>query len=157
MSESSTTSVRSPAYGVADSKPLQQAEYGRLLNMLLEAERAGAKLVAAYVKELPPKSCDVATLSAVQRDEARNCAVLIHLLLDADIAPSRAVGEFYGKGLAIHGWRERLEFLNRGQAWVAKRIAAALPRISQLGARAVLQSMYESHLANIARCDQLLT
>ena len=159
MSEFPTSaSVRaSPAYHSADSDPMQQPEYGRLLNMLLEAERAGAKLLAAYVNELPPKSSDVAILSAVQRDEARNCAVLIHLLLDAGIAPSMAVGEFYGNGLTIHGWRERLEFLNRGQAWVAKRIAAALPRISQRGARTVLQSMHESHLANIARCDQLLT
>jgi hypothetical protein len=135
---------------------MQQAEYGRLLNMLLEAERAGAKLLAAYVKELPPDSRGYATLSEVQRDEAHNCAVLIHLLLDADVEPTMAVGEFYRKGLAINGWRARVDFLNRGQGWLAKRIAAALPRISQVGARAVLQTMHDSHLANIERCDQLL-
>ena len=140
-----------------DPEPMAQAEYGRLLNTLLEAERAGAKLLAAYVDELPPGTAEWIGLHAVQRDEARNCAVLIHLLLDAEIAPTMAVGEFYRKGLAIQGWRERLEFLNRGQAWVARRIAAALPRISPPGARAVLQTMHESHLANIARCDQLLT
>jgi hypothetical protein len=145
-----------PAHRSTDCEPMQQAEYGQLLNMLLEAERAGAKLLAAYVNELPPDSCDCATLSAVQRDEARNCAVLIHLLLDANVEPTMAVGEFYRKGLAVRGWCERLEFLNRGQAWVAKRIAAALPRISQVGARTVLQAMHDSHLANIARCDQLL-
>jgi nitronate monooxygenase len=157
MSEFATTaSVRpQPAYHAADCEPMQQAEYGRLLNMLLEAERAGAKLLAAYVNELPPDSGDCATLSAIQRDEAHNCAVLIHLLLDADVEPTMAVGEFYRKGLAINGWQERLDFLNRGQAWVAKRIAAALPRISLVGARTVLQAMHDSHLANIARCDQL--
>jgi nitronate monooxygenase len=152
-----TASVPPPtAYRAADSEPMPQAEYGRLLNTLLEAERAGAKLLAAYVNELPPDSRDHATLSAVQRDEAHNCAVLIHLLLDADVEPTMAIGEFYRKGLAISGWPERLEFLNRGQAWVAKRIGAALLRISQVGARTVLQAMHDSHLANIERCDQLL-
>ena len=131
-------------------------DYGHLLNTLLEAERAGAKLLAAYLSELPPGTGEWVGLHAVQRDEARNCAVLIHLLLDAQVEPTMAVGDFYRKGLEIRGWRERLEFLNRGQAWVAKRIAAALPRISQPGARAVLQTMHESHLANIARCEQLV-
>jgi hypothetical protein len=139
-----------------DSAAMAQQEYGRLLNTLLEAERAGAKLLAAYVSELPPGTGEWIGLHAVQRDEARNCAVLIHLLLDAQVEPSMAVGDFYRKGLGIRGWRERLEFLNRGQAWVAKRIAAALPRISQSGARIVLQTMHESHLANIALCEQLL-
>lgn len=152
-----TASVRpAPAYRAADCEPMQQEEYGRLLNTLLEAERAGAKLLAAYVNELPADSRRYATLSEVQRDEAHNCAVLIHLLLDAGAEPSMAVGEFYRKGLGIHGWRERLAFLNRGQGWVAKRIASALPRISPVGVRTVLQTMHDSHLANIERCDQLL-
>ena len=83
-------------------------EYGQLLNALLEAERAGAKLLAAYVNELPA-----------------HCA-------------------------------QSLEFLNRGQRWVVKRIAAALPRISRPGARAVLQTMLDSHVSNIGICDRLL-
>ena len=60
------------------------------------------------------------------------------------------------KGLEIGGWRERLEFLNRGQRWVARRIAEALPRITPSGAKSALQEMHESHLANIALCEQLL-
>lgn len=138
------------------SLAMPREEYGRLLNTLLEAERAGAKLLAAYVDELPQGSETFDTLSEVQLDEARNCAVLIHLLLEAGLEPSGAVGDFYRKGLAIDGWRERLEFLNRGQGWVAKRIAAALPRISPVGARAVLQTMLDSHAANIGICERLL-
>jgi nitronate monooxygenase len=135
---------------------MSRDEYGRLLNLLLEAERAGAKLLTAYVNELPTSSSELDTLSEVQLDEARNCAVLIHLLLDADIEPSMAVGDFYRKGLALRGWRARLEFLNRGQAWVAKRIAAALPGVYQPGARAVLQTMLDSHVGNIGICERLL-
>ena len=129
-------------------------EYGRLLNLLLECERAGAKLLAAYCAELPPESEFHARLSLVQRDEARNCSVLIHLLLEAGLEPSTAVGSFYARGLQIRGWRERLAFLNRGQKWVADHIARELPRITKVLGKKALQAMHESHLANIQLCEQ---
>jgi len=138
------------------AEPMPREELGRLLNLLLEAERAGAKLLAAYLDELPPGTGDWIGLHAVQRDEARNCAVLIHYLLEAEAEPSMATGDFYRKGLEIGGWRERLEFLNRGQRWVARRIAEALPRLASSGAKSALQEMHESHLANLALCEQLL-
>jgi len=94
-------------------------------------------------------------MRAVQLDEARNCAVLLHLLLEAEVTPTPAVGDFYGRGLAIRGWRERVEFLNRGQAWVARRLAAALPRVPE-NTRPALQAMLESHVANIGSCEALL-
>lgn len=140
---------------VESAAAMSQAEYGTFLNTLLEAERAGAKLLAAYVDELPPHSSAWTALRDVQRDEAHNCAVLIHLLLDAEVEPSSAVGDFYQRGLAIRKWSERLEFLNRGQRWVAKRIASTLPRIAGLGARAALRTMHESHLANIELCERV--
>jgi nitronate monooxygenase len=130
-------------------------EYGAFLNQLLEAERAGAKLLSAYLDELPPDSFKWKSIRAVQLDEARNCAVLIHLLLEAEVTPTSAVGDFYDRGLPIQGLRNRLQFLNRGQAWVAKRIAAALPRVPE-AARAALQEMYDSHLVNIGNCEALL-
>lgn len=133
---------------------MSAAEYGELLNLLLECERAGAKLLAAYCDELSPDSELYAWLLAIQRDEARNCAILIHLLLEAGVAPTTAVGRFYAKGLAIRGWRERLEFLNRGQQWVADRLAAELPRLAGLAGRKALEKMHESHLANIRICAE---
>lgn len=142
--------------GVPGTDPMPQEELGRFLNLLLEAERAGAKLLAAYLDELPPGTAEWVGLHAVQRDEARNCAVLIHYLLEADVTPSMATGEFYRKGLEIRSWRERLEFLNRGQAWVARRIAEALPRMAASAAKSALRDMHKSHLANIALCEQLL-
>jgi len=139
-----------------EAEPMLRDELGQLLNLLLEAERAGSKLLAGYLDELSPGSRLFATLCDVQRDKARNCAFLIHLLLELEIEPSTATGEFHGKGLAIRGSRERLEFLNRGQGWVAKRIAAALPRVCTGEAKAILQAMHESHLSNIAACNALL-
>jgi hypothetical protein len=132
-------------------------EYGTLLQTLLEAERAGAKLLAAYADELPADSDAWAWLRLIQRDEARNCAVLIHLLLEDGFSPSMSVGAFYRRGLAIRGWNERLRFLDRGQQWVADCIAAALPRLTGFAGREPLQHMYESHLANIAICKEQMT
>jgi hypothetical protein len=67
-----------------------------------------------------------------------------------------ATGKFYDKALAIQGWRERLKFLNRGQAWVAREIDAALPDLHERDARSTLRQMRESHLANIRACEDLL-
>ena len=128
-------------------------EYEKLLTTLLEAERAGAKLLAAYLDELPADAPARATLARVQRDEAKNCAVLIHLLLEEELDVSTAVGEFYRRGLAITDWNERLRFLNRGQQWVADHIAAALPRLAESNSRRLLQAMHQSHLENIALCQ----
>lgn len=137
---------------IATAKPMSVEEYGRLLNLLLECERAGAKLLAAYCDELPLDSDAWVWLRLIQRDEARNCSVLIHLLLHAGITPSTAVGGFYEKGLGIRSLRERLEFLNRGQQWVADRIAAELPRVASAAGKSALERMHESHVANIVAC-----
>ena len=128
-------------------------DYEKLLTTLLEAERAGARLLAAYLDELPADAPTRASLARIQRDEAKNCAVLIHLLLEEELDVSTAVGEFYRRGLAIADWDERLRFLNRGQQWVADYIAAALPRLPDSNGRRLLRAMYESHLENIALCQ----
>lgn len=138
------------------SGPMAREELGALLNLLLEAERAGAKLLAAYLDELSPKSPAWTRLRAVHTDEARNCSVLIHHLLQAEVPPSAGTGDFYQKGLAIRFWQERLQFLNRGQRWVAKRIAEALPRLAPGEARDALQEMHRSHLVNIHLCEELI-
>jgi nitronate monooxygenase len=41
--------------------------------------------------------------------------------------PSAVTGDFLGKALAVNGRVARLQFLNRGQAWVARKISEALP------------------------------
>ena len=126
-----------------------------LLNELLEAERAGARLLADWMAEAPAGSPLYEGLKAVQRDEAENCAMLIRHLREAGAEPTTATGAFYGKALAIRDWRARLDFLNRGQGWVVKRIAAALPELPPSPARVMLEEMHASHVANIASCDLL--
>ena len=135
---------------------MTRVELGALLNELLEAERAGARLLSAWMAEAAPASILHRRLREVQRDEARNCAVLIHHILDADAVPSTLTGDFYSKCLLVRDWEARLALLNRGQAWVARRIAAVLPRLAPSGVRDALQEMHDSHLSNIARCDALI-
>ena len=131
------------------------AEVVGLLNVLLEAERAGAKVLAAFLDDYEGDTPAWRQLAAVQRDEAKNCAILIDLIRRLGGAPSEATGDFLGKALAIQGRAARLQFLNRGQGWVARKIADALPNLREDFVRDALSAMHESHLLNIEACDAL--
>lgn len=131
-------------------------DIGALLNVLLESERAGAKVLAAYASDMPLAAEARTVLLRVQRDESGNCATLMKLLSALRIPASRHTGGFLGKALSVRGARARLEFLNRGQAWVARKIEEAMPRITEPAVRAALETMLDSHLANIAACEQLI-
>ncbi|TAK51595.1 MAG: hypothetical protein EPO27_02540 [Betaproteobacteria bacterium] len=126
------------------------------LNVLLEAERAGARTLAEWLDELDPGAESWAPLRAAQRDEARNCALLIELLIAEGAKPSLATGEFHRRAKALRGWEARLRFLNRGQAWVERSIAETLPRVHDASVKQVLAAMRDSHRANIEVCGCLL-
>jgi nitronate monooxygenase len=70
--------------------------------------------------------------------------------------PSTVTGDFLGKALAVEGKGARLQFLNRGQKWVARKINEALPRLEQDFVRDALFAMHKSHLLNIEACDALV-
>jgi 5,10-methenyltetrahydrofolate synthetase len=130
-------------------------ELAAFLNTLLEAERAGAKLLAAFLEQmtLAPDARDA--LARIQHDESRNCVELMDLLRHIGAEKSAATSDFLDRALAVAGKRQRLEFLNRGQAWVARRIATALPRIRDTRIRAAMLNMQASHVANIRACEAL--
>ena len=135
---------------------MSRDDYARLLNLLLAHERAGAQLAAAYGEELPAGSERRAWLGVIQRDEARNCAILIGLLRSQGLEPGAAVSDFYRQGLQVRGWAERLAFLNRAQASVAGRIAGALPQLARFAeGRRSLGGMLGSHLLNMHVCEQI--
>lgn len=121
------------------------------LNLLLEAERAGARVTAHTPKD------DAATaglLHAVRDDEARWCAMLAEEVRRLGATPSERCGDFYDKAMAIADWRERLAFLNKGQAWVVRKLAALLPRVRDDGLHGKLRAMHDSHVENIARATR---
>ena len=131
-------------------------ELAALLNFLLEAERAGARTLSAWLDELPVESAAWPRLRAVQRDEARNCARLIDLLIGMGEKPSLRTGDFARRARETSDWGNRLAFLNRGQAWVVRTLSAALPRLAGSQGRDVLEAMRDSHRDNIAACEALL-
>ncbi len=135
---------------------LQGPELVALLNTLLEAERAGAKVLAAYLDDYEVRTPAWEKLRKVQRDEARNCAILTDLVKRLNGTPSNETGDFYHKALAMEGHAQRLMFLNRGQDWVARQLKKALPKIADSCMRKALTEMHESHVQNIEACDALI-
>ena len=55
--------------------------------------------------------------------------------------------------MAIPDLEQRLSFLNRGQAWVVRRLSALVPRIQDAQVQAELSAMLQAHHINIERVD----
>jgi hypothetical protein len=98
------------------------------LNELLEAERAGARVALAGGKyRAEPDYAEL--MRDVRKDEARWCAMLSRHLKRLGAAPSRRTGAFHAKAMAVPEPWDRLAFLNRGQAWVVRKLETLTPRI----------------------------
>ena len=125
-----------------------------VLNELLEAERAGAKLATRMSQDANDPRVDT-TLQAVAIDEARFCGLLCRLIETYGVAPSRRTGDFYGKVMALDGLDARLKLLNRGQSWVVRKLKEVMPKITDEAFRKQLQGMLEVHERNIDQCEHL--
>ncbi len=133
--------------------------YSRLverLNVLLEAERAGAKVLAILRDGLDHGSAVRALLDRLQKDEGANAVTLYKTILRLGGVASHDTGAFVHKTLAISGLAERLAFLNQGQRWVVRKIDEALPDVSDATVQTMLEAMRRSHMDNIAACAALL-
>ncbi len=138
------------------SDPLSDAELAALLNTLLEAERAGVKVLTEYEKAFAGQPQAVEVLVASRHDEGRYCKLLYGYLQELGADITRQVGSFADKALAVDGQADKLAFLNRGQGWVARELAKALPRVTRAHMREGLQEMLDTHRANIATCEKLI-
>lgn len=126
------------------------------LNALLEAERAGARVLAMIRDALPEASPLHALLARVQKDEGANAVILYKTVRRLGGEASHDTGAFVGKTLAIDGLAARLHFVNKGQEWVVRKIDELVSRVSDPEARAMLYAMRASHLDNIAACGAFL-
>jgi hypothetical protein len=135
---------------------LDRGELVEQLNVLLEAERAGAQ-VGAHL-ETDADDPELKTLARVIRaDEARWCRMLIGALKALDAEPSQAVGAFFGKAMAISDIEARIAFVNRGQGWVVRKLAEMLPQIRDNGLQANLRAMLVAHVQNIETATATLS
>lgn len=114
------------------------------LQMLLEAEHAGALIMVDSLKE----ACDeklIQKLEILHISEAESCQRLRRCLKRLGAIPSREVGAFHAKAMAIANMDERLQLIARGQSWVAKRLSERLPTIRQRWLYDDLQAVLKLH------------
>ena len=150
----------SPVYYMAEADDVYMGYAGRdellkSLDELLEAERAGAK-VALASSRMPATRAYTALMRTVGADEARWCAMLAEQIGRLEATPSHQTGAFREKALAIADPFDRLAFLNRGQAWVVRKLEEMLPRVRDEQLHGVLKDMLESHRRNIRSAADLL-
>lgn len=120
------------------------------LNVLLEAERAGARVTLGTTLEAHDADMRALAMS-IHRDEARWCGVLSAAIKRLGGEPSPDTGAFYDKAMAIGDLSSRLAFLNRGQQWVARKLAEMLPKVKDEALYADLDAMLKAHERNIDR------
>jgi hypothetical protein len=150
----------SPPCALADVDPAYSGlmpidELLALLNTLLEGERAGARGITETCLPLAAPA-DEEALREIAADEGRFCSMLYRHIVRLGGTPSNATGAFADKLALSETLIERLQLLNRGQAWVVRQLAPALPQINDPDLRADLTEMLRVHENNIARCDALL-
>jgi len=125
------------------------------LNTLLEAERAGAQVAARLVSDAWRPELK-ALARVIQHDEVRWCRMLIKSLQALDVTPSKAVGGFYEQAMAIPDVVARFVFVNRGQAWVVRKLKTLLPKVRADGLHADLLAMLAAHDHNITQAELAL-
>lgn len=118
------------------------------LNVLLEAERAGAQATARMSQEAPDDNTRK-LLRHIHADEVRYCRVLSDCIRLVGGEPGVKVGDFYEKLMKVEGFEERLAFLNRGQSWVARKLTETVSRIRHDAVHAALVEMRDRHIENI--------
>ena len=70
--------------------------------------------------------------------------------------PSKGVGEFVDKVIALDTLEEKLILLNKGQAWVARKIDEAIAFGTHPETEAFLIEMKKRHDTNIGELDNYL-
>jgi hypothetical protein len=117
----------------------------RMLNLLLESERAGITVLDSLAAEVKHPEFKLLLLDA-REEESRNAVTLERLVREGGGTPSSATGPFAGKVAAVGTTRGRLALLIRGQEWVARKIEEALALAPEDGPiRDSLQKMANRH------------
>jgi len=122
---------------------------------MLEAERAGAKALVAFMDDWPRHSEEWNALRKVQADEAHNCSMVGEMLKRTGTPYSHATGAFYDKAIAVQDPRERIAFLIKGLGWAVREFESALPRIPREDVRYLIEGMRDRHRRSIAICESI--
>ncbi|KWD56390.1 2-nitropropane dioxygenase [Burkholderia ubonensis] len=126
-----------------------------VLDELLEAERAGARVASETAAEIHDPEFH-RLVAGIRLDEAHWCSVLVDAIRSLNATPTRKTGAFYEKAMAIDDLAERMAFLNRGQRWVVRKLQALLPTLDNPEIHHALTLMLVSHEKNIGHVDARL-
>ena len=126
-----------------------------MLQELLAAERAGARVAAASLSETRD-AAQRRLLEQIRQGEAESCRRLSACLRHLQVEPTRDIGAFHGKAMAIRSLDERLAFVDRGQRWVIRRIAEQLPLCRDAFVKAELEAILRTHEINSQALDRPL-
>jgi len=122
-----------------------EAALERMLNLLLESERAGVTVLDSLAAEVKHAELKELLLDA-REQEQRNAVALERLIREGGGMPSAATGPFAAKVAAIGNKRGRLALLIHGQEWVARKIEETLALTPKSGPiRECLQKMANRH------------
>lgn len=120
-----------------------------LLQTLLSAERAGAKVAGESLRQASdPKQREL--LQQVLKGEGDSCLHLLTCLRHLGLEPNRETGAFYAKAMAIESLEERLLFVDKGQQWVIRKLREYLPDCDDALIRSELEQMLRIHEENSA-------
>ena len=118
---------------------------------LLEAERAGVKcldVMADHASDMEKKEL----FSLFRNDEGKFCAGLFRLLQARGAAPTKNVGAFAEKVIALPTETEQVALLIKGQGWVVRKIDEIPPAETSAEEKTFFADMREVHVVNIEKC-----
>lgn len=125
------------------------------LNTLLEAERAGVKVLSDLIQEV-----DNDNLKSMMReflvDEGMNCQILSSSIKHLKGEPSRNTGNFVDKIQALIDQKKKIELLIKGQEWVAKQIRMNRLLFSPGSLVFFLESIKIQHEENVDAMKKLI-
>ncbi|MNZ99982.1 hypothetical protein D3C78_1193270 [compost metagenome] len=136
---------------MTDSTPLpyNAEDQAELLQTLLSAERAGAKVAGESLRQASDPA-QRQLLQQVLKGEGDSCLHLLACLKHLGLEPNRETGAFYAKAMAIESLEERLLFVDKGQQWVIRKLREYLPGCDDALIRSELEQMLRIHEENSA-------
>ena len=123
---------------------------------LLEAERAGVKCLDAMADNASDMG-KKELFALFRNDEGKFCAGLFGLVQMRGAVPTKNVGAFADKVLALPTEGEQVGLLIKGQAWVVRKIDEIPPAEMNPEEKSFFADMREVHAVNIDKCRKLVS
>ena len=123
---------------------------------LLEAERAGVKCLDVMAKHASDvEKRELFTL--FRNDEGKFCAGMFRWLQARGAVPTKNIGAFADKVIALPTETEQVVLLIKGQGWVVRKIDEIPPAEMNAEEKAFFADMREVHVVNIEKCKKYVS